>query len=147
QRRDSFYGRRKGKPLRPGQRALMDTLLPRLRIDTDRPAPPCLGDLFDHRPAEICLEIGFGGGEHLVAEAAAAPQRGFIGIEPFESGMAKALASIDARRLANVRLYDRDAAVLLAWLPPLSLVRVDLLYPDPWPKKRHWKRRFVNSAN
>ncbi|HSM42781.1 MAG TPA: tRNA (guanosine(46)-N7)-methyltransferase TrmB [Afifellaceae bacterium] len=146
-RRDSFFGRRKGKPLRPGQRALMDGLLPRLRIDVAEPAPVDPADLFPHRPASICLEIGFGGGEHLVGQAAEYPERGIIGVEPFENGMAKALAAIDRLGLDNVRLFDRDAAFLLDWLPAASLDRVDLLYPDPWPKKRHWKRRFVNQHN
>lgn len=147
ERRDSFFGRRKGKPLRPGQKALMDNLLPRLRVDIGQPAPGSLAELFSHSPGEIRLEIGFGGGEHLIAEAEANSRVGFIGVEPFENGMAKALAAIDRLGLGNVRLYDRDAAPLLAWLPDCSLARVDLLYPDPWPKKRHWKRRLVNDAN
>jgi len=147
ERRDSFFGRRKGKPLRPGQQALMDDLLPQLRIDTAQPAPGSLSALFDHRPAAVCLEIGFGGGEHLIAQAAANPGVGFIGVELFQNGMAKALSAIERLGLTNVRLYDQDASLLLDWLPPQSLARVDLLYPDPWPKRRHWKRRFVGKAN
>ena len=147
ERRDSFFGRRKGKPLRPRQLALMETLLPRLRIDTKQPAPPSLAGLFDHRPDNVCLEIGFGGGEHLIAQAEAHPDCGFIGVEPFQNGMAKALSAIDRLGLMNVRLFDQDAAWLLDWLPPQSLTRVDLLYPDPWPKMRHWKRRFVGKGN
>lgn len=146
-RRDSFFGRRKGKPLRPGQRALMDSLLPRLRIDIQAPPPDDPADLFPGQPAAICLEIGFGGGEHLIGQATENPDFGFIGVEPFENGMAKALSAIDRLDLENVRLFDRDAAFLLAWLPPASLDRIDLLYPDPWPKKRHWKRRFISRAN
>lgn len=146
-RRDSFFGRRKGKPLRPGQRALMDNLLPRLRIGVDGPPPDDPADLFPGRPAATCLEIGFGGGEHLIGQATENPDLGFIGVEPFENGMAKTLSAIERLGLENVRLFDRDAAFLLAWLPSASLDRVDLLYPDPWPKKRHWKRRFVSRAN
>ena len=147
ERRDSFFGRRKGKPLRPRQQALMETLLPQLRIDIEKPPPRSLADLFDHRPDAVCLEIGFGGGEHLIAQAEANPDHGFIGVEPFQNGMAKALSAIDRLHLGNIRLFDQDAAWLLDWLPPHSLARVDLLYPDPWPKKRHWKRRFVSKAN
>jgi tRNA (guanine-N7-)-methyltransferase len=147
ERRDSFFGRRKGKPLRPTQQALMDGLLPQLRIDTAQPAPAALAGLFDHRPAAICLEIGFGGGEHLIAQAVANPSDGFIGVELFQNGIAKALSAIERHGLTNVRLYDQDASLLLDWLPPQSLARIDLLYPDPWPKRRHWKRRFVGKAN
>jgi tRNA (guanine-N7-)-methyltransferase len=91
----------------------------------------------------VRLEIGFGGGEHLVCRATEAPGVGFIGVEPFVNGMAKALVAISARGLGNVRVSDADALSVLDWLPDASLGRVSLLYPDPWPKKRHWKRRFV----
>jgi tRNA (guanine-N7-)-methyltransferase len=96
---------------------------------------------------EVRLEIGFGGGEHLIGEASAHPQVGFIGCEPFVNGMAKALAAIEARSLANVRLHHGDALALLDWLPRASVTRIELLYPDPWPKRRHWKRRFIQSDN
>jgi tRNA (guanine-N7-)-methyltransferase len=94
----------------------------------------------------VRLEIGFGGGEHLIAEAVRAPQTGFIGVEPFVNGMAKALAAISARGVANIRLHYGDAIFLLDWLPTAALARLDLIYPDPWPKRRHWKRRFVQAA-
>ena len=87
------------------------------------------------------------GGEHLTAEAERHPRTGFIGIEPFLNGMAKALAAIEARKIPNIRLHHGDATDVLAWLPNASLARVDLLYPDPWPKRRHWKRRFVQDAS
>ncbi|MEP0325141.1 tRNA (guanosine(46)-N7)-methyltransferase TrmB, partial [Bauldia litoralis] len=112
------------------------------------PSPPApLATLFPAPVDDIRLEIGFGGGEHLIHEASAAPATGFIGVEPFIEGMAKAVAAIDLAGLTNIRLHDGDAADLLDWLPPASLARVDLLYPDPWPKRRHWKRRFVNPDN
>jgi tRNA (guanine-N7-)-methyltransferase len=95
----------------------------------------------------VRLEIGFGGAEHLIAEAQAHPSTGFIGCEPFVNGMAKALVGIDELGLANIRLHHGDAVELLSWLPSQSLSRIDLLYPDPWPKRRHWKRRFVSDAN
>lgn len=138
----AFFGRRKGKKLRPRQASLFETLLPRLALDLTKPAPADLRTLFDGA-AEVRMEIGFGGGEHFVGEAERHPQVGYIGAEPFVNGMAKALAAIEMRALTNVRLHHGDAIALLAWLPPSSLARVDLLYPDPWPKRRHWKRRFV----
>jgi tRNA (guanine-N7-)-methyltransferase len=125
----------------------MAGLLPALKIDIDRPPPSRAADLFSGPVDAVRLEIGFGGGEHLIAEAAAMPAGGFIGVEPFINGMAKAVAAISDRGLANVRLFGGDAARLLDWLPAGSLSRIDLLYPDPWPKKRHWKRRFVSPEN
>ena len=144
-RQGAFFGRRKGHALKPRQAALFDTLLPKLALDLDRPAPPDLRTLFDGA-GDVRLESGFGGGEHLVAEAERNPATGFIGIEPFINGMAKALAAIDDRGLTNIRLHHGDATDVLAWLPDASLARFDLLYPDPWPKRRHWKRRFVQDG-
>ena len=141
----AFFGRRKGHPLRDGQAALFETLLPQLALDLKHPAPADLRTLFATPVNDVRMEIGFGGGEHLIAQAAQHPDMGFIGVEPFVNGMAKALAAIDAAGLRNVRLHFADAVVLLPWLPPASLARVDLLYPDPWHKRRHWKRRFVQT--
>jgi len=145
-RHGAFFGRRKGHKLRSRQAELMDTLLPRLAVDLGAPAPADLRALFAGVD-EVRLESGFGGGEHLIAEAEAHPRSGFIGIEPFINGMAKALVAIDQRKLANVRLHHGDATDVLAWLPRGVLARVDLLYPDPWPKRRHWKRRFVQDES
>jgi tRNA (guanine-N7-)-methyltransferase len=142
----AFFGRRKGHKLRPHQAALFDTLLPQLALDLNQAAPSDLAALFPRPVEAVHLEIGFGGGEHLIAEAEQHPHIGFIGVEPFVNGMAKALAAIEARGLPNVRLHFGDAIFLLDWLPNDSLARVDLIYPDPWPKRRHWKRRFVQNA-
>jgi len=139
----AFFGRRKGRPLRTHQSALVETLLRRLALDLAAPAPANLCALFAVPVTEVRLEVGFGGGEHLLAEAAADPTIGFIGCEAFVNGMAKALAGIEQTGIANIRLHHGDASELLPWLPAASLARVDLLYPDPWPKRRHWKRRFV----
>jgi tRNA (guanine-N7-)-methyltransferase len=139
----AFFGRRKGHKLRPNQARLMETLLPRLAVDLTKPAPAALKTLFPVPVAEIRLEIGFGGGEYLTAQAQSEPDRGFIGVEPFVNGMAKALAAIESKALRNIRLHFDDAADLIAWLPEQSLARIDLIHPDPWPKRRHWKRRFV----
>jgi len=143
----SFYGRRKGKPLRPGQRQAVETFLPTLLIDLAKEPPRPLTALFPVPVGAVRLEIGFGGGEHLLHGARTNPDVGFIGIEPFESGLAKAVTGISREAIKNIRVYDQDAALLLDWLPPASIVRIDLLFPDPWPKKRHWKRRFVSQAN
>lgn len=121
---------------------MFDVLLPKLALDLAHPAPRDLHTLFGD-VSEVRLESGFGGGEHLIAEAERNPAVGFIGIEPFINGMAKALASINDRGLTNIRLHHGDATDVLAWLPGASIARFDLLYPDPWPKRRHWKRRFV----
>jgi tRNA (guanine-N7-)-methyltransferase len=142
----SFFGRRKGHKLRLHQADLIEHLLPRLSLDITAPGPAELAALFNSPPDSIRLEIGFGGGEHLVAEALAFPNIGFIGCEPYVNGMAKILAQIETHDIANIRLFAGDAAQLLAWAPPHSLVRIDLIHPDPWPKRRHWKRRFVQDA-
>ncbi|WP_291848157.1 tRNA (guanosine(46)-N7)-methyltransferase TrmB [Bradyrhizobium sp.] len=144
--RGSFFGRRKGHKLRNHQADLIENLLPHLALDIGTPAPGRLADLFDGGVADVRLEIGFGGGEHLIAEARAFPGTGFIGCEPYVNGMAKILAQIEADNLANIRLFAGDAAEILAWAPPQSLARIDLIHPDPWPKRRHWKRRFVQDA-
>lgn len=143
--RGSFFGRRKGHKLRSHQTDLIEHLLPRLAIDISKPAPG-LASVFDADVDDVRLEIGFGGGEHLVAEALAFPDLGFIGCEPYVNGMAKILAQIEAHNIGNIRLFAGDAAELLAWAPEHSLARVDLIHPDPWPKRRHWKRRFVQDA-
>lgn len=142
-----FFGRRAGKTLTARQAALMTGFLPRIGIDIDRPAPAVLRDLFSDPVGEIWLESGFGGGEHLIHRAWQEPGTGFIGIEPFRNGMAKALVDIEERGLTNIRLFPEEAGLLLDWLPPQSLDGFYLLYPDPWPKPRHFKRRFVNRAN
>jgi tRNA (guanine-N7-)-methyltransferase len=142
----SFFGRRKGHKLRSHQTDLIEQLLPRLSLHVGSASPPDLADLFEAPADNIRLEIGFGGGEHLIAEARAFPKVGFIGCEPYVNGMAKILAQIETHDLGNIRLFAGDAAELLAWAPPRSLARIDLIHPDPWPKRRHWKRRFVQDA-
>ncbi len=147
ERRDNLHGRRKGKPLSPRRARAMAEAYPALAIDVGAPPPANLARLFPGRPAIVHLEIGFGAGEHLLAAAVNRPGDGFIGVEPFLNGMARAVAAIGDAGLANVRLFDGEASRLLDWLPRASLDSVDLLYPDPWPKKRHWKRRFVSDGN
>jgi tRNA (guanine-N7-)-methyltransferase len=140
-----LHGRRKGKKLRPHQAGLLETLLPQLAIDPERPIADPTG-LFARKPAAIWLEIGFGGGEHLVAEAEANPDYGFIGCEYFENGLAKTLALIEPKKLDNIRLYCGDAGAVIGALPQGALQGVYLLYPDPWPKRRQRKRRFLSDT-
>ena len=143
----AFFGRRKGHRLRARQAELIETALPRLVVDIGHPAPADLATLFPMTVDEIQLEIGFGGGENMIAQAIARPRTGIIGVEPFVNGMAKMMMAVRQRPLANLRVFDDDATQLLDWLPPASLDGIDLLYPDPWPKKKHWKRRFVSPVN
>lgn len=144
---EAFFGRRRGKALRPQQAAVLDTVLPALRIDLDAAAPARIETLYATPVRAVRLEIGFGGGEHLLHEAARYPDVGFIGVEPFVNGMSKLLRRLQQAPLRNIRLHDDDATRLLDWLPAASLSGIDLLYPDPWPKTRHWKRRFVSKVN
>jgi tRNA (guanine-N7-)-methyltransferase len=141
-----FFGRRKGHPLKPRQANLFDSLLPRIALDLSRPAPSDLRTLFADAD-RVRLEIGFGGAEHLIAQALAEPNTGFIGSDGFLNAIGKALVLIDDNKLGNVRLHLGDAVELLDWLPEGGLARIDLLYPDPWPKRRHWKRRFIQDRS
>jgi tRNA (guanine-N7-)-methyltransferase len=130
--------------LRPGRRRLLEDLLPSLLVpapENDRIDP---AGLFGDRPERIWLEIGFGGGEHLVAQAAAHPQVGLIGCEPYVAGVARALSLVQLQELRNVRLFTDDARLLMHALPDACLERIFVLFPDPWPKTRHHKRRIVN---
>ncbi len=138
----AFFGRRKGKALRPGQQDLFGALLPRLRLPHEGVIDPA--GLFPGPMNGFTLEIGFGGGEHLAARACQNPDRGYIGCEPFINGMAKMLGAVEREGLANVRLWDEDATALLPRIEPASLDEIYLLYPDPWPKRRQRKRRFVS---
>jgi tRNA (guanine-N7-)-methyltransferase len=136
------YGRIKARPIKPRQAALLKTLLPRLRV----PAEPFDPRALMPQARAVWLEIGFGGGEHMAAQAAAHPDLLIIGAEPFQNGVASALRHIDEQGLANVRLHDGDARELIARLPDASVARVFILFPDPWPKTRHHKRRLVDAT-
>ena len=143
-----LYGRRRGRPLRRQRSTLLETLLPKLQLT----APAAGGalepaSLFAGPKDDLWLEIGFGGGEHLAARAAAHPDIGFIGCEPFINGVASLLQHVEARHLANVRVVADDARPILDALPDRSVGRCFVLFPDPWPKLRHAQRRFVGPAN
>jgi tRNA (guanine-N7-)-methyltransferase len=136
-----LYGRRQGHKLREGQAALVEAMLPALAVPAV--GPLAAATLFgEARPLQ--LEIGFGAGEHLAAQAAAYPDTGFIGCEPFLNGVVGALGHIRDGALSNVRLHMGDALEVMERLPDASLSRVYLLHPDPWPKARHAKRRMIN---
>jgi tRNA (guanine-N7-)-methyltransferase len=133
------YGRIKSRPIKPRQAALLETLLPQIRVPAEPFDPPALMP----GAAETWLEIGFGGGEHMAAQAARNPGVLLIGAEPFQNGVASALRHVDEQGLVNVRMHDGDARELLARLPDESVARVFILFPDPWPKTRHHKRRLI----
>ena len=140
-----FYGRRKGRPLRKGRQSLFDELLPRITVPLIKGATLDPATLFAPVKRAVWLEIGFGGGEHLAGQAARRPDTLFLGAEPFLNGVASALRHIDEAGLANVRLHDGDVRDLMARLPDGCLSRVFILFPDPWPKARHNKRRIVQA--
>ena len=137
------YGRRKGHRLSARKQSLLETLLPGLRLDLEHAAPDPLTRLFDAPVRDVSLEIGFGAGEHLAWRAGSEPDRGFIGCEPFINGVASLLGRIEGSDTGNIRLHDGDARAVLDWLPERSLARVFVLFPDPWPKARHRKRRLI----
>lgn len=141
--RRQLYGRSKGKALRAAQAGRIADMLPDIAIDIERLGVDPAGQ-FSHKPSSLVLEIGFGGGEHLAAQARLHPERGYFGVEPFLNGVAKLLAEIEADGLGNIRLLRGDARDVIAALPDSSLVGVFLLYPDPWPKRRQRKRRIVD---
>lgn len=155
-----FYGRRQGRKIRKAKTSLLDRFLPQLKIDLDTKFDSA--SLFGTKVDSICLEIGFGNGEHIAGQALNNPNTGFIGAEVFKNGVANLLTIITGikqaddipedikllpNRVDNIRIYDDDIRLLFAKLPDNFLDKVFLLFPDPWPKKRHAARRFVNPEN
>jgi tRNA (guanine-N7-)-methyltransferase len=135
-----LYGRSRGKALRAGQQRLLAEALPLFSIESEALAA---GRPFASPPREIWLEIGFGAGEHLIEQAKANPDVGIVGCEPFLNGVVAALAGLKRERLPNVRLRCGDAQALIEAAPDAFFSRVFILYPDPWPKRRHHKRRVI----
>ncbi len=144
-----LFGRRKGRPLHRRKQALVQDLLPKVRITM--PGGSCVAPhaFFEGGRAQdfIAIEIGFGGGEHLAAQAFRRPEARFIGCEPFLNGIASLLEHIDDKKIENVRIHDDDARILLDALADASVDECFVLFPDPWPKKRHIERRFIGPEN
>lgn len=144
--RPKFFGRRKGRALKPSQQVLLEERLPALAIDPAAlPSDP--GQVFDPPAADLWLEIGFGAGEHLADQAARHPHVGMLGCEPYINGVVKLIRAAEAANLSNIRIFPDDARLLLDALPDACLGRVFVLFPDPWPKTRHHARRFIGPEN
>ena len=143
-----FHGRRHGRRLRPGRRGLLNALLPHLAVPLPSPCAPSLepATLFGRPVSDVWLEIGFGAGEHLIAQATHHPEIGFIGCEPFVNGVAALLARVRETAIDNIRVHAEDARPLLSALADASVGRVFVLFPDPWPKTRHHGRRFIGPS-
>ena len=142
------FGRRRARTLNARQSGLVEGLLPPLRLDLNTPTVPAdrLAERLMPGARAVWLEIGFGGGEHLIAQSDAHADVAFIGCEPFIDGVVKVLSAIEERKLGNIRLHDDDARDVLRWLPEASIDRAFVLFPDPWPKAKHRKRRLVSAA-
>jgi tRNA (guanine-N7-)-methyltransferase len=136
------YGRRKGPKLSALQESLRSTLLPKLLL---APEPGRDPKTYFDSVDDVWLEVGYGAGEHLLWQAKANPRIGLIGAEPYISGTAKLLSKLEHETLPNIRLYEDDARDIIDALPDASIGRFFLLFPDPWPKTRHHKRRFLQT--
>jgi tRNA (guanine-N7-)-methyltransferase len=140
------FGRRRGRALSARQASLWRDLLPRLAVGANAAELVEPLSLFSAGVREVWLEIGFGGGEHLLWQAEQHPEAGLLGCEPFQDGVVKVLAALAARDRGNIRVHADDARLLIKQLPAACVTRVFILFPDPWPKRRHWKRRLVSEA-
>jgi tRNA (guanine-N7-)-methyltransferase len=141
------FGRRRGRKLSARQQHLLDDVLPRVALPLGDPSPSDAAALFESEGvSRVWLEIGFGGGEHLLWQARAHADAGIIGCEVFEDGVVKALSGVEADGLRNVRVCAEDARAVLRWLPKGAINRAFILFPDPWPKKKHVKRRLINRS-
>jgi tRNA (guanine-N7-)-methyltransferase len=142
--RQPTFGRRRGRRLRSMQKVWVGELLPRFVLTIPRSGLLELGAAFIAPKRPVWLEIGFGGGEHLAAQAECHPEISLIGCEVFQPGIARLLAHIELRHLDNIRIFTDDARLMIAALPPSSIDRVFIMFPDPWPKRRHENRRLVS---
>lgn len=141
------FSRRVGKSLRPSQKLLLVELLPQLAIILPQASQKLdVSSLFARPMQELWFEIGFGSGEHLAMQAERNPHVGIIGCEPYINGMVQLLKYVETQKLENVRLWNDDAVALLETLPNASLQRLFILFPDPWPKSRHHKRRIISDS-
>jgi tRNA (guanine-N7-)-methyltransferase len=138
-----IWGRRQSRPLKDNQHRALTELWPQVSLELPPHSLLNPADIFPLTVEDLWLEIGFGGGEHLAAQAALHPAIGFIGCEPFVNGVASLLVHIQEQGLSNIRIVRDDARLLVARIPPQSVGRIFVLFPDPWPKKRHNKRRII----
>ena len=141
------YGRRLAKPLKKTSAKRLSEYFPKYSISLDDDMPLDPANLFDHNPKEYWLEIGFGKGEHLITQAKENPDIGFIGCEPFVNGVSGLVDHMAAENVTNIRFFMNDARLLMDALPDRCISRAFILFPDPWPKKRHHKRRIVSPGN
>ena len=141
-----IWGRRQSRPLKENQRQALVDLWPEVSLELPEQSMINLSDLFNAPPTDFWLEIGFGGGEHLAAQAALHTDIGFVGCEPFINGVASLVVHIQEQSLKNIRVVKDDARLLLARIPDQSVGRIFVLFPDPWPKQRHHKRRIIQDA-
>lgn len=139
------FGRKQGRAPKGIRQDAMEALLPKLSIPLETTNITSLGSLFEKPYDHYALEIGYGAGEHLHFQASRSPEFGFIGCEPFLNGVGNLLATIDEKPVENIRIWQEDARLLLAQLPDACLQKVFILFPDPWPKTRHHKRRIVKN--
>ncbi len=142
----SLYGRRYGRPIRQERREALEKHLPEMQIEIPEEGLLDPVSLFSPAVQEVWLEIGSGNGEHAAWQASRSPSIGIIAVEPFVNGVANLLTIAGGEELHNIRVLDDDARLLLACLTPGSIARTFILFPDPWPKRRHWRRRIVSHA-
>ncbi len=155
-----FYGRRQGRRIRKAKSTLLEAFLPKLSISNDQKLSK--DSLFSYPVKQICLEIGFGNGEHLAGQALRNPENGYIGAEVFKNGVANLLSIITGIKEGdnlpekiellpeykdNIRIFSDDIRLLFKQIPDNFLDKIFVLFPDPWPKKRHADRRFINQEN
>ena len=138
-----LYGRRHGRPMRQGKRHALDNILPTIALTLPPSGEMDPAGLFDGHVREVWLEIGAGNGDHAIWQAAKNPSVGVIAVEPFMNGVATLAAGANHHGLRNVRVLADDVRLLLPKLKPGSIDRVFILFPDPWPKRRHWRRRII----
>lgn len=141
-----IWGRRQSRPLKENQRQALADLWPEVSLELPEQSRINPLHLFNTPLTDLWIEIGFGGGEHLAAQAVLHPDIGFVGCEPFINGVASLMVQIQDNSLKNIRVVKDDARLLLARLPDRSAGRIFVLFPDPWPKQRHHKRRIIQNA-
>ena len=141
-----WHGRRNSRKLTAARQQLLDDLLPRFRVDSEKEISD-LPAIFSSSVRDVWMEIGFGAGEHLVGQAAKYKEIGFLGCDPYINGVASLLSKVNKENLSNIKVFDGDVRLLIPKLPSASLGRLFLLYSDPWPKKRHHRRRITSELN